>query len=180
MAKNKEGSFRLIVIFMLASMVLVLSWDKLPWLKNGIHAIFDPTMGALLNWNLVIGMTIILAVLSYLMTLAQKYTTDQDELKRIRKLQKELQKKSRENQHDPKKAMEINKELMSLMPKQMKLSMRSIVYTGIPLLLFYRWFNDYFIAAGSPKFFGFMGWFWFYLIAYFIFSSIARKWMDVA
>ena len=180
MAKNKEGSFRIVVIFMVLSMVLVLNWDKLPWLKNSVHAVFNPTLGVLLNWNMTIGMILILFVLSYLMTLAQKYTTDQDELKRIKALQKDLQKKSKEHRSDPKKSAEISKELMSLMPKQMKLGMRSIVYTGIPLILFYRWFNDFFIAAGSPKFFGFLGWFWFYFIGYFVFSSLMRKWMDVA
>jgi uncharacterized membrane protein (DUF106 family) len=75
--------------------------------------------------------------------------------------------------------MEIQKELMSLAPKQMKLGMRTVVYTGIPFVLFFRWFQDFFVAAGSPKFFGFIGWFWFYLIVFMIFSSILKKKFDV-
>jgi len=180
MKRKKEGSFKVALIIMLVSLLIFAKWDKLLWLKNSIHWAFDPTLGALLNWNLTLGMIIIIAALSYLMTLVQKYTTNQVELKRIKGRQKELQSQAKVHKGNPKKAMEVNKELMGLMPKQMKLSMGSFIYTGIPLLLFYRWFYDFFAAAGSPKFFGFLGWFWFYFIAYFIFSSLARKWMDVA
>ena len=45
--------------------------------------------------------------------------------------------------------------------------------------LFFRWFNDYFIAAGNPKFFLGLGWFLFYLIFAIIFGSILRKYLDV-
>ena len=113
------------------------------------------------------------------MTFVQKYTTDQKELKSIKKLQKELQKKQKEHKEDPKKSMEIQKEMMSLMPKQMKLGMRTIVYTGIPFVLFFRWFHDFFTSVGDPKFFGFIGWFWFYMIFTMIFSSILKKKFDI-
>ena len=70
------------------------------------------------------------------------------------------------------------------MPKQMKLSMRTIIYTGIPFVLLFRWFSDYFLSlsevTGEPvRFFGFMGWFIFYLIGTVVFSSILKKYMKV-
>ena len=68
---------------------------------------------------------------------------------------------------------------MSMMGTQMKLSMRTIVYTGIPFVLFFRWFEDFFLTIGSPKFFGFLGWFWFYFLAILLFSAILKKKMDV-
>ena len=75
----------------------------------------------------------------------------------------------------PEKLMELQKKQFEFIPKTMKLSMRAIVFTGIPFILFFRWFMDFFTAIGDPKFFGFLSWFWFYLIFSIIFSSILRK-----
>lgn len=184
MSKSKEGSFRIIAIFMLITMLIAFNWDKWAWMKDGIHAVFNPTIGALLNWNLTFGMLIVVLILSVLMSLVQKYTTNQKELKELKKLQKDLQKKANAHKHDPKKSMEYQKEMMALMPKQMKLGMRTIVYTGIPFVLLFRWFTDYFMvleeSTGVPvRFFGFLSWFWFYLIWSMVFSSIIKKKMDI-
>ena len=184
MTKNREGSFRIIVVFFFITMLIALKWDKWDWLRDGIHSALDPSLGSLLNWNLAIGMIIITFVMSIIVTILQKYTTNQEELKKIKKLQKELQAKQKEHKSDPKKSMEIQKEMMGLMPKQMKLGMRTIVYTGIPFVLLFRWFYDFFEAleasTGAPvRFFGFLSWFWFYLIFTMLFSSILKKKFDV-
>jgi uncharacterized membrane protein (DUF106 family) len=184
MGKNREGSFRIIAVFFFLTMIIAFNWKKWDWLRDGIHAALDPSIGALLDWNLTIGMIIVVFLISVIVVVLQKYTTNQEELKKIKKIQKELQKKSKEHKHDPKKSMEIQKEMMDLMPKQMKLGMRTIVYTGIPFVLLFKWFYDYFEAleasTGAPvRFFGFLSWFWFYLIFTTIFSSILKKKFDV-
>ena len=79
----------------------------------------------------------------------------------------------------PEKLMEFQKKQMEFIPKMMRVSMRGIVYTAIPLILFFRWFRDFFSLIGDPQFFGFLSWFWFYLIGSMIFSSIFRKIMKV-
>jgi len=38
---------------------------------------------------------------------------------------------------------------------------------------------DFFSALGDPKFFGFLSWFWFYLLGTLIFGTILRKIMNV-
>ena len=164
------------------SMIIAYSWDsaKMSSIKKGIHWLLDPTAGALLNWELTVGMLIIIFILSLVMTLIQKYTTDQVELKKIKIEQKALQKEMKASRQDPKKTAELQKKNMAMIPKQFKLSMGSIAYTAIPFVLFFRWFDDFFTAMSNPKFFGFLGWFWFYLIAYMIFSSIIKKKLDVA
>jgi uncharacterized membrane protein (DUF106 family) len=181
MTKNKEGSFRVIALVMLATLLIAFNWEKWAAFREAIHSVLDPSLGALLDWNLTMGMLIIVLVISIAMTFVQKYTTDQDELKKIKKTQKELQTKSKEFKHDPKKAMEIQKEIMPLTMKQMKLGMRTIVYTGIPFVLLFRWFNDYFMnpALEGVKLLGIFNWFWFYLIFTLIFSSILKKKFDV-
>jgi uncharacterized membrane protein (DUF106 family) len=180
--KKSEGSFAPMIFIMLVSLVIAGLWDKVPAIKNTIKAGLDPVFGNLLNWNLTIGMLIIVALISVLTTIVQKYTTDQESLKDIKREQKEIQKEIKEHRKNgnQKKMMELNKKQMKLAPKQMKLSMKSVAYTGVPFILLIRWFQDYFANAGDPKFFGFMGWFIFYLLGAVIFGSILRKKMDVA
>src|SRR3989338_5544568 len=177
--KKGEGSFRPIIIIMLGSLLIASLWDKIPQIKNSVHFILDPSAGAALDWNLNIGMLIIVFVITLLTTIVQKYATDQKTLKELKKEQKEIQKQMKEFKHDPKKAMELQKKQFALMPKQMKLSMRALAYTGVPFILFFRWFGDYFSAAGNPKLLFGMGWFVFYLLGAIIISSILRKYMDV-
>jgi uncharacterized membrane protein (DUF106 family) len=167
-------------IILLISMIVASAWDKTAWIKDSIHFILDPTAGALLNLNLTIGMLLVVFILSLIITLVQKYTTDQAALKELREEQKKLQKDMKEARNDPQKMTELNKKNMELFPKQFKLGMGSIAYTAIPFVLFFRWFSDYFLAIGSPKFFGFLGWFWFYFIFSLIFSMILKKYMKVA
>ena len=79
----------------------------------------------------------------------------------------------------PEKIMELQKKNFESIPKMMKLSMRGIIFTGIPFVLFFRWFMDFFEAAGNPKLLGFMSWFIFYIVFSLIFSSILRKYLKV-
>ena len=179
MAKNKDGSLRVIMAVMLLTLLIVFNWDKWTFIKNSVHYVFDPTIGALLNWNLGIGMLIIMVILSVILAFVQKHTTNQDELKRIKKQQKDSQKEIKKLQKEnPKKAMELQKESMPLALKQMRLGMASYVYTAIPFVFLYRWFYDYFIILGTNKIWG-INWILFYLISFMIFSSIIKKKMDV-
>jgi uncharacterized membrane protein (DUF106 family) len=176
----KEGSFTPLIIFMFISLILAGLWDKIPAIKNSIHYVLDPSAGALLSWNLNFGMLIVVLVITILTTIVQKYATDQKTLKEMRKEQKEIQNQMKEFKNHPEKLMELQKKQFAMMPRQMKLSMRSIVYTGIPFILFFRWFQDYFSALPEgTKFFLGLSWFWFYLISTMIFSTILRKYMDV-
>ncbi len=178
--KKGEGSFRPIIIVMLLSLVIAGLWDRIPVIKNSIHAVLDPSAGALLLWNVSWGMTFIILVVTLIVTLAQKYATDQEALKELKKEQKAIQKQMKEFKEHPEKLMDLQKKQMKLFPKQMKLSMRAIAYTGIPLILFFRWFQDFFATLGDVKFFGIIGsWFLFYLIIAMAFGMLLRKWLKV-
>ena len=175
----KEGSFRTLVIVMIASLAIAWSWDSVPFIKNSIHSILDPSAGYLLSWNLLAGMSLIVLILSLFTILIQKYTTDQETLKEIRKEQKILQQEMKKYRDHPEKMMELQKKNFEFIPKTFKLTMRSIVYTAIPLILFFRWFMDVFAELGNPKFLGFLSWFWFYLIVFMILSGIIKKILKV-
>lgn len=176
---NKEGSFKPVVIVLMISLFIAFFWDQLTFLTNFVHSILDPTAGALILWDLHFGMLIIVFILTFITTLVQKYTTDQKTLKELKNEQKEINKKAKEFSHDPQKMLEIQKGLWPNTAKTFKLSMSSIVYTSVPLILFFRWFMDFFKSIGDPVFFGFLGWFLFYLIFMFIFNAIIKKLLKV-
>ncbi len=178
--KKGEGSFKPIIIVMLISLVIAGLWDKIPAIKNSVGAVLNPSAGALLLWDVSWGMTIIILVVTLIVTLAQKYATDQVALKELKKEQKEIQKQMKEFKEHPEKLMDLQKTQMKLFPKQMKLSMRAIAFTGVPLILFFRWFQDFFVELGKVKFFGIIGsWFLFYLIVAMIFGAVLRKYLKI-
>lgn len=172
---KKQASMKLIFAAMALSMLIAIFWNNLTFLKEIIHSLLNPTAGALLSWNLTWGMMVIVLILTTITTLIQKYTTDQEAIRELKEKQKEISRRAQEHKDNPQKMMEINKEGFPLMGQMFKLSMRAFTYTAIPLILFFRWFVDTFNTLGSPEFFGFLSWFWFYLIFSMIFSSILRK-----
>lgn len=176
---KKEGSFMPIFFIMIASIIIALYWNKIPFIKNSVHLILNPTAGWLLEWNLFLGMTFIVFIITLITMLVQKYTTDQEALRELKKEQKILREEMNKYKEDPQKLMEFQKKQLEFVPKTMKLTSRSIIFTGIPFILFFRWFNDKFIDLGNPKFFGFLSWFLFYLILALIFGSILKKVLKV-
>jgi len=175
----KEGSFAPLIIIMIFSVLIAFFWDSIPLIKNSVGTILNPTAGALLNWNITYGMILIILVLSLFTTVIQKYATDQKTLREMKEQQKKINEEAKKFRDNPEKMMEIQKESMKFMMPMMKLSMRAVVFTGIPFILFIRWFNDFFTIAGNPEFFGFISWFWFYFLGTIIFSSIFRKILKV-
>jgi uncharacterized membrane protein (DUF106 family) len=169
---------RWMFLALIVSMVIASAWSNPP-VSAFFHNILDPALNPLLSWSVFWGMTFIVFVITLVMTFVQKYGTDQETLKYIKKEQKRIQADMKKYKEHPEKVMQLNKEQMEFMGKMFKLSMGSIVYTAIPFVLLIRWFSDYF-TANTFLFFGFMTWFWFYLLGSIVMSSILRKIFDVA
>ena len=176
---NKEGSLLPIFVIAVITILIGICWDTVPAVKENVHNILDPSFGILLNWNLTVGMLLIVYLITLITTVVQKYTTDQKALKELKEEQKSLSEEMQKYRDNPNKIMELNKKSMELFPKQFKLTSRSILYTSIPFILFFRWFTEFFTSLGNPKFFGFITWFWFYMIFSVIFSIILRKMMKM-
>ncbi len=181
---EKEGSMHKFMFWMvgfsLVGFAIIGLWNNIPIIKSSVHSVLDPSLGTLLNWNVTLGMLIVVLGLTIIMTLVQKYGTDQETIRELKKDQKEVQKEMQKYKEDPQKMMEIQKSLMPTTFKLMELSMRGTIITLIPFILLFRWFWDYFEVIPEFRFFGFLSWFWFYLIFSIVFSSILRKVMDVA
>lgn len=181
---NKEGSlnktFMIMFVFMIASLAIVGLWDSFPFIKNSVEFILNPTAGALILWNETAGSMIVFFVISLISIIVQKYATDQKMLRELKKEQKEVNEEIKKLKNNPAKAMELQKEIWPTSLKIMEISMKGNIFTIIPFILLFRWFMDLFIEIGNPKFFGFLSWFWFYLITLIVFSSILRKILNVA
>jgi uncharacterized membrane protein (DUF106 family) len=162
------------VIVLGISFYIASQWDKLPIIRNSVGAVLDPTLGFFLDLNVYLGFVVIVGFTSLILTLSQKYLSDQETLKDLKKEQKELQKQMKEFKEHPEKLLQLQKKQMEAIPKTFKLSMRPILYTSIPVILLFRWFSSQLI----PVFGGW--WILYYFIGAMIFSSIFRKLFKVA
>jgi len=167
----------LMFLILLLSFGVAALWNNIPFVKTAVHTVLDPSAGVLLDWNATWGMVVITLIITLITTILQKYLTDQDTLKTIKEEQKLVQEELKLAKDNPEKTMALSGKSMELMMKAMPITMRPAMYTIIPFVLFFRWFNDYFIAS-SAKVMG-MSWFWAYLIFSIVFSSIFRKILKV-
>lgn len=164
----KKKTWALILVYAF-SLYIAYSWEKLAVIRKPVEQVLDPTLGVLVSWNTWIGFVIIVALTSLILTLAQKYLSDQEALRELRKEQKLLQEEMKKYKEHPEKMMELQKKQFEIFPKTFNLTMMPMLYTAIPIILLFRWF------AGilHPIFGGW--WILYYLIGSMIFSSIFRK-----
>ena len=104
-------------------------------------------------------------------TLAQKYLTDQEHLKHLKKRQKEIQKELKGNK-DGDLIKELNSELMKLTGVMFKSSMKPMFATIIPFLLLFYWLKGVYVEI-LPH------WIWYYLGFSILSSTIYRKLLKV-
>jgi len=161
-------------LLMLVSLAVAFFWDKIPFVKEGVNLVLNPTAGKLLNWNVDIGIILITAILIFISSLLQKYKTDQNLLKNIKEQQKIIQQEIKLYKDNPEKTMELSKKSFELTMQALPITMRPAMYTIIPFVLFLRWFNDYF-SGMHVKIFGFLSGIWAYIIFSLIWSVVWKK-----
>jgi len=106
----------------------------------GIVDILDPIFNPLLKLSSFWVIFILSVIINLIITLIQKYATNQNRLKEIKEETKSIKKKISETS-DPQEKMRLNKETMKLVPEQMKHSMRSMMFTIIPIIFIFGWMN---------------------------------------
>ncbi|MBW2991026.1 DUF106 domain-containing protein [Candidatus Woesearchaeota archaeon] len=81
-------------------------------------------------------------IITLMITLIYKFTTDQKNMKKIKDEMKEYQKKIKTlGKEDPQKAMSLQKEAMKRNMEYMKSSFKSTLYTFIPIIIIFGWLN---------------------------------------
>ena len=171
------GASRILLLVTLISLYgVALFWNSLPAVKESVHLLLDPSVGRLLDYNTDFGIIIITIFIALFMTVIQKYGVDNDTLGKLKKEQKELTLEIKKFKEHPEKMMELQKQALPKSLEMINLSMRPLMFTAIPMLLFIRWIGDYFGNFEQPiKIFGFFSWIWAYFIFTIIFSIIFRK-----
>lgn len=101
--------------------------------------VLDLLFGWVLALDLWLGIFALAFIITLLMTLVYKWATDQQEMKRLKKQLKDLQAKMRKQRDNPKKAMQLQKKLMSLNGTYMKKSLKPALYTFIPIIIVFGW-----------------------------------------
>src|SRR3989344_2914001 len=132
---------RNLFIVMVISLGIASLWNRIPLIKETVHALLNPTAGALLSFNVNLGVIVFSAVISLMITIVQKYTTDQETLREIKKEQKILQAQMKEFKDNPQKLLELQKKQLEFIPRTMEITFRPLMYTSLPIILFFRWFN---------------------------------------
>ncbi len=181
MAEENKKAFSMLwfIVILGVSLYIASLWDKTLFgkpalIKELVGSVLNPTLGAMLNWNIWVGFIFVIALTSLILTLAQKYLSNQTELKELKKEQKILQEEMKKYKEHPEKMLELQKKQLEFIPKTFELTMKPLLYTSIPIILLFRWFGEYL----QPIFGGW--WILWYLIGSLVFSSIFRKVFDVA
>ena len=173
------SSVKIVFGVMVVSLLIAGMWNTLPIIKTSVNFILNPFFGWLLNWNLFIGLIIIVFFINLAQILIHKYTTDQEGLKRLKEEQKKFREQMKTLKDQPDKMLELQKKQMASIPKSFSLSMKSVAYTMIPLLLFFRWFQDFFSLRENPVLFLGIKWIGTYIIFSVVFSIIMKKVLKV-
>ena len=107
------------------------------------ESIINPIFAPLLKLNPLYTVIIISLVMTFLVTIAYKYLTNQELMKSLKEELKDHQKKIKEHKHDPKKAMHLQKKAMESNMKYMMHSFKPMLFTIIPIIIIFSWLNSH-------------------------------------
>lgn len=99
----------------------------------------DPVFSPLLSLPTVVAVIILAFLISLIVTIVYKFTTDQNLMKQLKEEMKEFQKEIKELRANPQKAMEVQKKSMQTNAKYMMQSMKSTLYSILPIILIFSW-----------------------------------------
>ncbi|MBN1502041.1 DUF106 domain-containing protein [Candidatus Woesearchaeota archaeon] len=108
-----------------------------------LNAIFDPILGPLLKLPSLVAILTISLAMSALITVVYKLLTDQNLMKDLRNEINDLQKELKTLKNNPKKAMKVQSQMMETNSKYMMHSMRPTLFTFLPVILIFSWFNTH-------------------------------------
>ena len=105
--------------------------------ENLLNPIFSPLLNLPTLWAVIL----LSFVISLIITIIYKYTTDQNLMKQLKEEMKAFQKQIKELKKEPERAMAVQKKSMQTNMKYMMQSMKSTLYSFIPIILIFGWMN---------------------------------------
>jgi len=112
------------------------------------------------------------AMITFVMTIIYKFTTDQERLGQIKREQKKYQEEAKNHKSNPQKMMEINKKVLQLSGEMMKHSLKPMAITMLPMFVLIIWLRNIYSPILSS-------WIWYYIIVGIITNGIFRKLLKV-
>lgn len=105
-----------------------------------LNIIFAPLLKLPILWTMII-LSFLVSIIIIVIT---KYTTDQALMKKLKDDIKEYQKQVKGLKSEPAKAMEVQKKAMELNMKYMMHSLKPTIITFIPIILIFGWMSSTF------------------------------------
>src|SRR3989338_10877564 len=105
---------------------------------------FDFVFGPVLALPTFWAVLIMSLLISLIITIIYKYTTNQNLMKEMKDEIKELQKEAKELKDKPAEMMKANKKMMETNMKYMKHSLKPTLITFIPIILIFGWMSSHF------------------------------------
>lgn len=107
-------------------------------------AFLDPFLTPILSISPLWGIILISGILSLLLTLAYKYTTNQTLMKQLKDEISTLQKELKELKSNPEQALHVQKKAMEANMKYMMESLKPTLITFIPIILIFGWLSSHY------------------------------------
>ena len=102
-----------------------------------LDPVFNPLLVLPIFWVVIL----MAFLITLLITLIYKWTTNQSLMKQLKTELKELQKEMKELRDHPEQMMAVQKQAMQTNMKYMGQSMKSTLYTFLPIILIFGWMN---------------------------------------
>jgi len=108
-------------------------------LKEFADVLFNPILGPLLGLPPALTIFIVAAIISVISVVVQKYFTNQDRLKFLKKEMKKFQEKIKKNKDNQEEQLKIHKKMMPMQGEMMKESLRPTLWMMLPFMLVFFW-----------------------------------------
>ncbi|MDO8511037.1 MAG: EMC3/TMCO1 family protein [Nanoarchaeota archaeon] len=104
-----------------------------------LDPVLNPVLGPLLTKSPLLLIILVSLVISVIITVAYKFLTNQEEMKRLKEQQKDFQKRMKELRSAPEEMMKVQKEAMKSNMDYMKHSLKATLITMLPIILIFSW-----------------------------------------
>ena len=104
-----------------------------------LDPVLNPVLGPLLTKSPFLLIILVSLVISVIITVAYKFLTNQEEMKRLKEQQKDFQKRMKELRSAPEEMMKVQKEAMKSNMDYMKHSLKATLITMLPIILIFSW-----------------------------------------
>ncbi len=108
-----------------------------------LDPVLNPVLGPLLTKSPLLLIILVSLVISVIITVAYKFLTNQDEMKRLKEQQKDYQKRMKELRSNPEEMMKMQKEAMKSNMDYMKHSLKATLITMLPIILIFSWMTGH-------------------------------------